>query len=252
MNWTLLSTENISEIYYRLFFDHCFFCSIKSTTLICNNCLNGIDENLTYCLQCKLPTNVPLYNCGTCQKNQPKYHTLIAPYLYQGLIKALISQLKFSQANSNTYALCTLLAKQLHQHYSDNSNTLNEIASQWPDTIVYVPSHINRIRERGFCHMTMLAKTLVSQLPKHIKIDHYLLKKATHNKAQHNQDKQQRLKIKSNTFRTEAPIPEHIALLDDVITTGATIEACVKALQKAGAKRIDVWAFARTPLPNFK
>lgn len=242
-----LSTYNLFKVYYGSFRNRCFVCGIKSYQLLCHYCQNGIDKNLTYCQRCKLPTEMPLDTCGQCQVIQPEYHQLIAPYLYKGLIKAMILQLKFNQKTANIHVLCNLLIRELHSHYSHTSTTS---ISTWPTALFYVPSHIQRVRERGFCHMKMLAKALRTELPRHIKLEHRQLTKTIHNKAQHNQDRKQRLKLPRNTFSAIGPIPEHIALLDDVITTGTTINACITALQKAGAKKIDVWSLARTPPPE--
>lgn len=241
MKRLLLSTAKINRVYYRFFFKRCFFCNVHSEDIICQYCLNGIAENETYCSLCKQPSTIPMERCGACLKTPPQYHQLIAPYLYQGFIKALIKQLKFSQAKRNSYVLCSLLANQLNQHYEDTS---------WPTILLYVPSHHKRIKERGFCHMRVLATTLVEVLDGNIQLNHTALIKSKNSKPQHQNSKKQRHALHKNTFQVQEKIPKHIALLDDVMTTGSTINACVSALQKSGAERIDVWCFARTALTD--
>lgn len=245
------STTKLFKVYRRLKFNRCFLCNIKSDDHICTNCLNGIEENLTYCCRCKLPTAVMLDVCGQCQAQPPLYNELIAPYLYQGVVKTLILQLKFNDTTYNTQILSLLLAQKLRKHYQ-NKETPSEQTNTWPEMLIYVPSHTKRVRERGFCHMKLLAKRLATFLPDTIELNHSLLKKQFHLEPQHQKKRENRLKIKSNSYVVMSRPPKHIALLDDVITTGATINACVKILKKAGAERVDVWSFARTPPPNYE
>ena len=241
MDWSFLSTKKISQVYYQHICQHCYFCQIKSSTLICQHCLNGLSFNLSYCETCKLPTQTPVTHCGQCQLAPPQYQQHISPLIYQGFGKVLITSLKFSSQFHACHPLCQLLANELINHYQVAPT------KKWPDAIVPVPSHTKRIRERGFCHTNLLSQYLVNYLPTNIPISSHYLKKIKHSPAQHQLNKSQRKKLKAEHFQCLGTPPKHIALLDDVVTTGSTLNACIIQLKQAGVTRIDVWSFARTP-----
>ena len=73
------------------------------------------------------------------------------------------------------------------------------------------------------------------------------LRKREHTQAQHLLRRKDRLKNKTKLYEVTAPIAQHVALFDDVMTTGSTIESCTKLLLNAGAERVDIWVIARTP-----
>ena len=246
MDWSFLSTQKISQVYYQYFFEHCYFCKIKCTQLICHHCLNGFSFNKNHCDSCKLPTSEPLKLCGQCQKKPPQYNNIISPLTYLGHTKALITGLKFSSKYHTCHPLCQLLASAIKEHY------LPVGISTWPEALIPVPSHIERVRERGFCHMNLLSRHLITLLPKTILLQPQLLVKSQHLAPQHALNKKQRHKLKANSFTCPSQVPQHVALFDDVVTTGSTIDACITKLKQAGATQIDVWSIARTPPINFK
>jgi predicted amidophosphoribosyltransferase len=73
------------------------------------------------------------------------------------------------------------------------------------------------------------------------------IQKTKHTKAQHSLSRKERQKSPQNSYKVDTPIAKHVALFDDVMTTGSTVENCAKLLLKAGAERVDVWVIARTP-----
>ncbi|GGN16788.1 hypothetical protein GCM10011350_02170 [Marinomonas arctica] len=76
---------------------------------------------------------------------------------------------------------------------------------------------------------------------------HNPLKKVKNTQAQHSLSRKERLTSPQSSYEINAPISKHVALFDDVMTTGSTIENCTTLLLKAGAERVDVWVIARTP-----
>lgn len=243
MDWSFLSTKKISQVYYQYFCNQCYFCKTNNNQLICAHCLNGFTFNHKHCATCKLPTHAPVELCGECQKKPPKYNMIVSPLVYSGLTKALIQNLKFSSQYHASHPLCQLLANELKHKYQDSN------IDGWPDVLIPIPSHVERVRERGFCHMTLLSGHLIAYLPKKFPIHSQLLFKVQHLAPQHELNKKQRHTLKANSFTCPQAVPYHVALFDDVVTTGSTIDACVTALKEAGAKRVDVWSLARTP-PN--
>jgi ComF family protein len=116
-----------------------------------------------------------------------------------------------------------------------------------PHALVPVPLHADRLRERGYNQALELARPLAAALQIPLRDD--LLARVRATSAQSNLDAAERRKNLRGAFRaadTAAP-PAHVAVVDDVMTTGATLRECARTLLRAGAERVDVWALARAP-----
>ncbi len=244
MDWKKLSTTKIYEVYKRLFLNHCYLCNARSENTLCHHCQEGLPLNTNSCHHCKRPTHTISNLCGQCQTLPPPYHACIAPYRFEGIVKILIHNIKFNQGNHYIRPLTYLLSNHLIRTYSSGN---------WPEQILYVPSHPSRIKERGFCQTRTMSTHLIKNLQQHIGKEcpalpkHNPLQKIKNTQAQHSLSRKERLKSPQNSYKVDAPIAKHVALFDDVMTTGSTVENCVKLLLKAGAERVDVWVIARTP-----
>lgn len=244
MDWKKLSTTKITEVYSRLFSSQCYLCRAKSKNYLCSHCQEGLPANINSCHQCKLPLLTTSTLCGQCQTSPPAYQTCIAPYRFEGIIKTLIHSIKFNQGNHYIRPLTYLLSEQLiHAYAHDN----------WPEQLLYVPSHPSRIKERGFCQTKTLSSHLIRHLQQKIGkkcpicTKNNPIKKVKNTQAQHSLSRKERLKNPKNNYTVDNSIAKHVALLDDVMTTGSTIETCTKLLLNAGAERVDIWIIARTP-----
>lgn len=182
--------------------------------------------------------------CGHCQTSLPQYHLCVAPYQFEGIVRTLIHSIKFNQGNHYIRPLMHLLSEHLFQTYSSDT---------WPEQLIYVPSHPNRIKERGFCQTKAMTSHLLKNLQQKIgsnspqQVRRNPLIKIKHTQAQHLLSRKERLTNQKNNYDINSPIAKHVALFDDVMTTGNTIESCTKLLIKAGAERVDIWVIARTP-----
>lgn len=244
MDWKKLSTTKITQVYKSIFLDLCYICNAKAQNTLCKSCHEGFPANLNHCQHCKRSTQKSSILCGQCQSSQPAYQVCIAPYRFEGIIKTLIHSIKFNQGTHYIRPLIYLLSEHLIESYSSES---------WPEQILYVPSHPSRIKERGFCQ----TKAMTTQLTRNLKEllgkkcpaipKNNPLRKIKNTKAQHSLSRKERLKSPQSSYQLDGPIAKHVALFDDVMTTGSTIENCTKLLLKAGAERVDVWVIARTP-----
>jgi ComF family protein len=151
--------------------------------------------------------------------------------MYQAELRYLILGLKNNAQYQNARLLGTLLAEQLSK-------------TQLPDCIIPVPLHPSRYRERGFNQSIEIAKTTAKVL--HIPVDVSIC--IRHRDTPHQTSltaKQRRSNIK-NAFTVLKPVKGlHIAIVDDVMTTGSTVRELANSLKKAGAKCVDVWVCAR-------
>lgn len=246
MNWNSLSTLFFKGVYKRSINSQCILCQAPSHQHICNSCLLGVHINQVHCALCRRPTEQALSLCGECQRRPPSYEYCIAPLLYEATTKAMIQAIKFRQQKYYMAPLIQLLHKEIIRHYKE----------QWPTQLWYVPSHPLRIKSRGFCQTREMATLL-----HHFLLDSHpqqaielpsanLLTKQHNTQAQHSLHKRERIKATKNLYHCAIKPAPHIALFDDVMTTGSTIESCCKALKQAGAEKVDIWVVARTADKN--
>lgn len=249
MDWKKLSTSFFTTVYRRSNINQCEICHSKSAIALCRYCRIGFEHNQNACNICQLPLNKPLQVCGKCQTKPPPYQKCVAPLRFEGLTKNLIHKIKFHQQAHYIRPLIELLSEHLLSEYKQDDD--------WPTQLLFVPSHPKRIKERGFCQTQLMAKQLIQQLKQDTKQENTPprlrmttpnpIKKRLHTQAQHTLSKNLRFKNQAGVYEIEGHIEEHVALLDDVMTTGNTLETCTKALLKKGAKRVDIWVLARTP-----
>lgn len=176
--------------------------------------------------------------CDPCHCDLP--HALLTGTLfsYEPPITKLILQLKFNHALVNARVLGELMADKIrHEWY---------LSKALPQLIVPVPLHSNRLKERGYNQSVEIARPITKALqipidltPRRIKITQAQATLSPHKR---------KLNVK-NAFEARRRYDGlHIAVLDDVITTGHTIEEFCRTLKKAGAERIDVWCCGRRSL----
>ena len=200
--------------------------------------------------------------CGSCINKRPTFDCCIAAAEYRWPIDALLMNFKTKAAFADGRLLSRLLLQRLQGHYQHRP---------LPDCIVPVPLHWQRKAQRGFNQSTEIAKWLSGWL--NVPIRTNLVHRAKHTNNQKNLPKRLRARNirgafdikwpnKMPTFPTlnknelyEPPgdktnIPKYVAIIDDVVTTGATANELSRVLRQAGVKHIDVWCLARTEAEN--
>ncbi|MCW8908267.1 MAG: phosphoribosyltransferase family protein, partial [Sedimenticola sp.] len=115
-----------------------------------------------------------------------------------------------------------------------------------PERLLPVPLHPVRLRQRGYNQSLELARPLARRLG--IALEQNSCHRVLDTRPQADLPRRQRLHNLQRAFRLSHP-PEarHIALVDDVVTTGSTVNELARLLLRAGVQRVDVWAVARTP-----
>lgn len=221
-----------------LFRRHCLLCLRKSDQHfeICSCCEKNLPRILSRCRHCgvSLPESITI--CGKCLKKQPAFDCIIAPFAYETPIQKLIIDLKFHHKLANAKILGTLLAKQLHD-------------TEKPDLIIPVPLHEKRLRERGFNQAIEIAKPISKTLS--IPIDRLSCKRIRYTEPQSLTPAKLRRKNVKNAFEVCRDISgKHIAIIDDVATSGHTINELAHALKKAGAIKIQAWCCAKTAISS--
>ena len=170
--------------------------------------------------------------CGQCQKQAPHFDHLSAAFWYQPPINHFITQYKYLNRWENVRTL-TELSKQ-----SLKSSSKNRI-------VIPVPSHDSRIRQRGFNAVNELVKVLKKGCQ--FEYQDKLVKRIKNTQSQTGKTKAQRRKNVSNAFEINQFInAEHVLIIDEVVTTGATVNELSRCLKQAGVRKVSVWAMART------
>lgn len=207
---------------------HCCGCG-QIGTVLCNNCkYNIISEQNPICLVCGRPTKQS-WLCSDCVV---PYERAWAVGERFGVLQRLIGIYKFERVKTAYLSL---------------SELLSEILPDLPanTVIVPVPTVSGHIRERGYDHMLLIAKGIAKT--KELKYQQLLYRKTTTKQRQANAS--QRLSQAKQAFGIDGAVDPATPYLviDDVVTTGATIKYATMALKKAGAKHIWVAIIARQP-----
>ena len=211
----------------------------KNLTL-CPTCLKAIRPvHSPYCPRCGLP--VPSgdgegHLCGLCLKERWYFEVHRTSGLYEGALKEAIHRFKYGGVFSLVRVFGDLL--------QPNFQTLSQDYSV--DVMVPVPLHIRRLRERGFNQALLLVRELSKRTG--IPYKERVLQKIKDTPVQIALKKRERRKNLTGAFQVkdqEAIQGKAVLLVDDVYTTGATVNECSRALLRAGADRVAVLTVAR-------
>jgi len=174
--------------------------------------------------------------CGECLKREPPFASAWAPFRYAHPLNLLEARFKFQR----DLAAGRLLARLMVDAATASMPPL-------PAALLCVPLHESRLRERGYNQALELAKPLARGL--HLPLLPNSLHRVRSTQAQSGLDARARRRNLRGAFELDADarLPDHVALLDDVMTTGSTLRECARVLRKAGVQRVDVWALARAP-----
>ncbi|MDQ7049195.1 MAG: ComF family protein [Enterobacterales bacterium] len=209
--------------------------------IICYQCHTHLPFCINNCLVCGLPlTPLELQAsslsspCGECLKNSPAFDHTVSIFHYQAPINRLITQLKYASQFRYLPLLSSYLVAKISHFYRQQS---------LPQALVPVPLHPSKLKARGFNQSSLIAAELQKRLNIPILTSGVIRHKKTF--PQSDLDAKQRQKNLKNAFQVLLKPPSHIAIIDDVVTTGATASELAKVLRLAGAKQVDVWSLAR-------
>lgn len=228
----------------------------KQTCLLCDETTNDTSFALCapcerelpwlgdHCQVCALPLPMAHLTCGHCLKHPPAFHQVIVPWTYRFPVDSLISRFKHQAKWPFGRLLAELLGQFLHYRFDNTELTR-------PDKLLPVPMADKRLRQRGYNQAAMLAQWLSPQLS--ITCDETVLLRPRETLAQQDLD----AKARQRNLRSAFTLADgacvkglHLALIDDVLTTGATANSLARLLIKAGARQVDVYCLARTPKPD--
>ncbi|MBE1160132.1 ComF family protein [Dyella acidiphila] len=206
-------------------------------TDLCRDCAAELPRNTSCCARCALPLPTPAAQCGRCLRKAPPWDAAWAAFRYAWPLDRLETRFKFQRDLAAGRTLATMWQREAPP-------------PELPQMILPVPLHRRRLRQRGYNQAWELAQPLARALD--IPCRHDVLQRIRHTDAQTGLSALERRRNLRHAFALPRAValPAHVAVLDDVFTTGTTFAACVRLLRRAGVPRIDVWALARAPLPG--
>lgn len=216
---------------------HCRLCAVRTGNAVslCTDCIADLPWMKSACHQCgcALPAGDIRLRCGSCQQQPPPFEATTAILQYRPPVDYLVQRLKFS----GELAIASLLSGLLARHLSSRQACM-------PGLVVPVPLHPTRLRIRGFNQATELARPLGRILG--IAVDTRLCRRTRNTEPQSLLPVKSRRENLRDAFRVyRTPTTSHIAIVDDVMTSGHTAGELARALKRAGAERLEVWAIAR-------
>jgi len=214
----------------------CVLCGLPSGSIcICTQCRSDLPWTGPHCIQCGLPLNTPRDEiCGRCIQDTPQFTRTVCPLQYQFPADRLVQSFKFKRQLAAGRVLGQLMCEWV----------INQ-GCERPDMLIPVPLHWLRMITRGFNQAFELGAYAGKVLD--VPLLTTALRRHRNTQAQSGLSRKQRHKNVRGAFYWHGPLQpgRHVALIDDVMTTGTTVTECARVLKKAGAKRVDVWVAAR-------
>jgi ComF family protein len=206
----------------------------------CDTCLAGLTEIISpLCSLCGRPLSSGEADrvCETCLRKRPFYDRARAPFLYEGPLMEAIHQFKYSGKTSLAGTLGPLLASFAKKWLHSLENPL----------VMPVPLHPRRLRERGFNQGLLLARPVAAAMG--AELDYLSLRRTKDTLPQTGLKSDERRRNVRKAFEITdkgAAKSRTVILVDDVATTGNTLNECARALKRAGAKEVYGLVLART------
>lgn len=205
---------------------------------LCAQCLADLPYNTHACQRCGLPLPLAANGavCGQCQQALPPYDRTFSLFQYAYPLDHLVQRLKFNAK----LPLARLMGELMADHLQQGRYIL-------PELLIPVPLHASRLRQRGFNQALELARPIAKRFDLPLDYQSCTRVRATATQSLLSA-KQKRSNVKG-AFSVVKPINvRHVAIIDDVMTTGHTLEELAKTLRTAGVAEIDVWVLARAAL----
>ena len=200
----------------------------------CDACYIELPFQSNTCQQCGQAYAANRDYCGRCIITPPAYDRCFCPFEYQTPIKDLICGFKYREKVEHANMIGQLLAREIKNK-----------EEPMPDIIVPVPIHIAKLRSRGFNQAKLIATIVGRKL--NVPVTHKIIIKTRSTPPQAKQSLANRKKALSGCFAVQQPFSaKNVAIVDDVVTTGSTVNEISKVLKKNGANYVQVWGVAHT------
>ncbi|WP_422386233.1 ComF family protein [Legionella sainthelensi] len=224
--WSLTQSLRIYSI--------CILCNQyhNNKMAVCSHCLELMPLLGPGCRYCAYPLpDTHFLVCGNCIKQPPSFDRAFIKYTFEEPLRSLLHQFKYHEGLYLTSFLSYLIFKSLSNQ------------ADMPQCLIPVPMHSQRIKQRGFNQAAVLARSLAKKLQ--LPCNLFSCQKTLNTKPQAGLDEKQRRKNLRSAFITQKLPYQHVAIIDDLLTTGNTANELARTLKKSGVKQVDVWCCAR-------
>ena len=214
----------------------CVLCrrATKRPLDLCQACETDLPRNHGACPRCARPSPVRGTDCPACVVDPPPYTSAVVPFRYAAPMTQLIGGLKHGNGLLQARILATLVTPALAHAAA-------------PDMIVPVPLTYRRRVRRGYNQAALLAARIGRNLG--IPVDYRSVRRVLHTAPQQSLDAAARRRNVRGAYRASTELAGcDVAIIDDVMTTGATFIEVATTILDAGAATVRVWAIAHTPL----
>jgi ComF family protein len=221
---------------------HCVVCGVQTPTgiFLCARCENGAQTiEPPFCQQCSLPVDSEItgeFRCSNCAERKFHFKASVSLYRARGIVRDLIHRFKYGREYYLRHQIAVWAAAGLEDKRLQTPDI---------DALVPVPLHSARQREREFNQAEAIAELLAERCGKPIV---RVLERIRYTDSQTRHDRAERMENLRGAFRVRQPkvvLNRHLVLVDDVFTTGSTVEECARVLTEAGAASVRALVVAR-------
>ena len=200
---------------------------------LCAECRADLPWNRDACRRCALPL-APGFDCQRCLLSPPPWQRAQAAFRYGFPLDRLLPRFKFHGDLAAGALLATLLQWSLDP-------------ARRPQALLPVPLHHSRLRQRGFDQALELARALSRESGVPLMSRRLWRRRRTSAQTELGALARRRNVLGAFALAPGPPLPAHVALVDDVLTTGATAGECTQLLLSAGVQRVELWVVAVAP-----
>ena len=225
----------IRQLFRRLLAPGCCLAcghELADANTLCPGCQQRLESIPNPCQYCAEPNPDDALICPRCRLNPPRWQRMRIPFHYRGLVREYLIQIKFAEALHLAYSLT---------QYSNHA--IGDLETP-PEALLPVPLHPSRLLGRGYNQANEIAK-LWSQSTG-IPVDHDALYRIRATTSQSGLNASRRI---ANVHAAFDYRPKrryrHVAIVDDIVTTGSTIDEITRLLHRQGVEFVEVWALAR-------
>ena len=228
----------------------CAVCRGWGRARVCEACSARFAPSLPRCDRCALRVPTGVHTCADCRAQPPPFARTVVVADYGFPWKTLIGRFKYREGLDLGGALADLMVRAV---LADAAGAPPAVQVPAPGLVLPMPLTAARLAERGFNQSAELARRLARTLG--LPCADGLLRRVADGGHQAELGKAARQRAVQGCFhvppeRSHPLRGRHLALVDDVVTTGATAAEATRTLLSAGAASVQVWAFARTPPPS--
>ena len=213
----------------------CALCGADCSGLICPGCDGDLPRLTSTCARCGMPSHISV--CIACLVKPPPWDCLVVPYSFAYPIDKIIHAFKYQGALFWGSFLAGEIARHGHM-----------LGIPLPEILIPVPAHPHRLAERGFNQAAELARGIgrALDIPVHTGA---VARIGSHPPQVGLSASSRRTNVRGAfEVRSRGPARGRVAIVDDILTTGATAKELTRVLRRAGANQIQVWVIARTPI----